>query len=65
MSSESGSNSQINLVLLMDKSDEAGQIRFKAGYVHWTFSAAIFDDSFERSLLTISLIDLILFPLTS
>jgi hypothetical protein len=65
MSSESGSNSQINLVLLMDKSDEAGQIRFKVGYVRWTFSAAIFDDCFERSLLTISLIDLILFPLTS
>jgi hypothetical protein len=36
---------------------ETGHIRSKAGHVRWTVSAAIFDDCFDRNLLTVSLID--------
>jgi hypothetical protein len=37
----------------------------QARQVHHTFSAATFDDRFERNLLTVSLIDYILLPLAS
>jgi hypothetical protein len=50
-------------VLLSDISDETGHIRSKAGHVHRTFSAAIFDDCFGRNFLTVSSIDPILLPL--
>jgi hypothetical protein len=54
---------RINLALLLDKSSETGQIRFKAGHIRQTILVAMFDDYFRRNLLTVSLIDPILLPI--
>jgi hypothetical protein len=54
-----------NPVLLPDISGEDGQIRSKTRYVCHTFSAVLFNDCFERNLLIVSLIDLILLLLAS
>jgi hypothetical protein len=54
-----------NTALLPDISGEARQIWSKAGYVHRTFSGAMFDDRFDRNLLIIFLIALILLLLVS
>jgi hypothetical protein len=56
---------QTYLTLLSNISNETGHIRYRARHVCWTFSVVMFDDYFERNLLTISLIDLILLPLAS
>jgi hypothetical protein len=55
--------SRTNLVLLLDISSEAGQVRSQARHVRRTFSVATFDECFERYLLTVSPIDFILLPL--